>query len=120
MAVIEFVLKQLPGALLTFGVMYVWLVAYHDPRVIADARREYVEIARLEAAQAKAAELERQRNAGAQALEEYMKRLAAAQQLDAEEDARHETEIAEYEKLLAAAGRACFLDDADTQFLLKP
>lgn len=91
-----------------------------DPAVARAARSEYVARAELEAAKARLAEVERQRDIGAQALEEYRRRLAAYEQVEAAEDARHELEIAENEKRLQAAGRSCVLDDADIEFLRRP
>ena len=44
----------------------------------------------------------------------------AALKQDVADDARHEQEIADYEKLLAAAGRACQLSGDDREWLLKP
>ncbi len=94
--------------------------AIDDPAVARVARLEFVARAELEAAKARLAEAERQRDAGAQALEEFRQRFAAQEQVERAEDARHEKEIADYEKKLAAQGRGCVLDDGDIEFLRRP
>lgn len=91
-----------------------------DPAVAAAARRYMVAKAELDAERARGTELERQLTAGAQALEEYRRRLAAEQRAQDETDARHEQEIADYEKRLADAGRGCALDRDDIEFLRRP
>ncbi len=99
------------------------LEGFTDGRVDRERKRAlegFVARAELEAANAKLAELERQRNAGAQALEEYRKRLAAWQAVAAAEDERHEKEITDYEKKLADLGKSCLVDADFLDFLLEP
>jgi len=91
-----------------------------DPAVAAAARRDFVERSELKAAEAKADELQRQRDAAAAALEEARKQAEADAIADAETARRTEVEILEYEKRLAAAGRSCKLAPDDLDFLLKP
>ncbi len=105
---------------LTASTLALYDRAIDDPAVARGARREFVARAELVAAKAKLAEAERQRDAGAQALEEFRRRLAVEQQVERAEDARHEKEIADYEKKLAAQGRGCVLDDGDIEFLRRP
>ena len=97
--------------------------AYHrafiHPSIADEARKNYVRIAELEAEKAKAAELQRQITAGAVALEEHRKRLATSEVLHEAETQRLEKEIAENEKALENAGRACRLDGSDVDFILR-
>ena len=97
--------------------------AYHrsfiHPSIAREARADYVRIAVLEAEKAKVAELQRQLTAGAVAIEEHRKRLAASESLHEAETERLEKEIAENEKALEAAGRACRLDSGDVDFILR-
>ncbi len=83
----------------------------------AAAREGYVQLAEKTTAEARAAELERQRNAASQALEEARKRQAADDAAQQAKDAQTDIEIADYEKKLAAANRQCLADPADVQFL---
>ncbi|MGO6726105.1 hypothetical protein ACC717_35495, partial [Rhizobium ruizarguesonis] len=71
------------------------------------------------AAEAQAAEMERQRNAAAEAGEEHRRRLAAASA--AEQAARDtlEIEIQSYELQLSEKNRACAVTAADRQWLLR-
>jgi uncharacterized protein YlxW (UPF0749 family) len=89
------------------------------PSAAREARAGYVLVAEKTAAEAKAAEMERQRNAAAQATEEHRKRLEAAQ---ASEQAARDTleqEISNYERILSAKNRQCVLDSADRDWLLR-
>jgi hypothetical protein len=92
-----------------------WL-ASHDKQLLS----RYVLLAEKTAAESRANEMERQRNAASLALEDHRKRLAASEAAEEHANARLEKEIAEYEKALSAAGRACSLDDLDRSFLLNP
>ncbi|QYA14489.1 hypothetical protein I8E17_00890 [Rhizobium sp. AB2/73] len=82
-----------------------------------EALKGYVLESEKTTAEAKTAELERQRNAASQALEEARKRQAADDAAQLTKDAQTDIEIADYEKKLAAADRQCLVDDADVQFL---
>ncbi len=85
----------------------------------AAAREGYVALAEKTAAEAKAAEMERQRNATAQALTEAAKRQAADELAQQAKDAETDVAIADYEKKLAAANRQCLVDGDDRDWLLK-
>ncbi|WP_412474754.1 hypothetical protein ACK83U_00995 [Rhizobium sp. WW22] len=89
----------------------------HVQTIKDEVLRGYVLESEKETAEAKAAELERQRNASAQALEEARKRQAADDAAQRAKDAQTDIEIADYEKKLAAANRQCLADPADVQFL---
>ncbi|WP_261338273.1 hypothetical protein [Rhizobium leguminosarum] len=99
------------------GVNTTLLTGY--PSAARQARAGYVLLAEKSAAEAQAAEMERQRNAAAQATEEHRKRLAAASA--AEQAARDtlETEIQSYELQLSEKNRACAVTAADRQWLLR-
>jgi len=102
------------------------LVLYHlyavtigYPSAAREARQGYVLLSEKTAAEARAAEMERQRNAAAQATEEHRKRLEAAQ---AQEQAAKDTledEIAKYELVLSQNNRACTLSPDDKRWLLE-
>ncbi len=85
----------------------------------AAAREGYVALAEKTTAEAKAAEMERQRNAAAQALTEAAKRQAADELAQHAKDAETDVAIADYEKKLAAANRQCLVDNDDRDWLLK-
>ncbi|MBB3608688.1 hypothetical protein [Rhizobium sp. BK602] len=87
----------------------------HDKGVLAG----YVAIAEKTTAEAKAAEMERQRNAASQALSEVAKRQAADEAAQRATDAQTDLELFEYEKRLAEANRQCLINDADRSWLLK-
>jgi hypothetical protein len=87
----------------------------------ADAARSgYVLEAEKTAAEAKAAKIERDRAAAQIFIDAYQVQVMNRQTLDALENEQHEQEIADYEKKLSAAGRACHVTDADRSFLLNP
>ena len=70
-----------------------WLAA-HDAAISAKARSGYVALTVLEAANARAAEVERQRTAATTALENYRKRAVEAKTAEDEANARLEAAIA--------------------------
>jgi len=90
-----------------------WWLADHDRATLAG----YVSLAEKTTAEAKAAEMERQRNASAQALDEARKRQAADEAAQLAKDAQTDIEIADYEKKLSAANRQCLADPGDVEFL---
>lgn len=110
-------IPAIAGAVVAFGIFGLYNQWIDNPRVTAAARREYVEIAQLEAERAKAAELQRQRDAAAQAFEEYRRHLTAALANEVAEGRKQEQLIAEYERRIEAAGRAWLLDEEDKAFL---
>jgi hypothetical protein len=109
------------GAGVAAGLMlyHLYAVTIGYPSAAREARAGYVLIAEKTAADAKAAEMERQRNAAAQATEEHRKRLEAAQ---AQEQAAKDTleqEISNYERILSEKNRACAVTAADRDWLLR-
>ncbi|NKL79976.1 hypothetical protein [Rhizobium leguminosarum] len=109
------------GAGVAAGLMlyHLYAVSIGYPSAARQARAGYVLVAEKSAAEAKAAEMERQRNAAAKAGEEHRKRLAAAEA--AEQAARDilEIEIQSYELQLSEKNRACAVTAADRQWLLR-
>ncbi|UWM82599.1 MULTISPECIES: hypothetical protein [Rhizobium] len=109
------------GAGIAAGLMlyHLYAVSIGYPSAARQARAGYVLVAEKSAAEAKAAEMERQRNAAAEAGEEHRKRLAAAEA--AEQAARDtlEIEIQSYELQLSEKNRACAVTAADRQWLLR-
>ncbi|MGO8057181.1 hypothetical protein ACC716_03120 [Rhizobium johnstonii] len=109
------------GAGIAAGLMlyHLYAVSIGYPSAARQARAGYVLLAEKSAAEARAAEMERQRNAAAKAGEEHRKRLKAAEV--AEQAARDtlETEIQSYELQLSEKNRACAVTAADRQWLLR-
>lgn len=93
-----------------------WLIII--PLEVREAKQGMVLEVRAVAAEAKAAELERQVSAGAIVIEAYQIQLKNSRA--AEEAAADEVEkrISEYEALRKTAGRSCTVDPADHRFLL--
>ncbi|NNH65873.1 hypothetical protein [Rhizobium laguerreae] len=109
------------GAGIAAGLMlyHLYAVSIGYPSAARQARAGYVLVAEKSAAEAQAAEMERQRNAASQATEEHRKRLAGAEA--AEHAARDtlEIEIQSYELQLSEKNRACAVTAADRQWLLR-
>lgn len=84
------------------------------------AVEDLVHSAEKEALAARLAEERRLREAGERALAGYTQALAAAEARQAAEGEKREQEIADYEKKLAEAGRACLLDRDDLEWLRQP
>ncbi|MBY4607926.1 hypothetical protein K6M90_09700 [Rhizobium sp. 9T] len=109
------------GAGIAAGLLlyHLYAVAIGYPSAEREARAGYVVLAEKAAADAKAAEMERQRDAAARAGEEHRKRLQAAKA--AEQAARDtlENEIRSYELDLSQKNRACAVTAADRQWLLR-
>lgn len=109
------------GAGLLAGLMlyHLYAVSIGYPSVAREARAGYVLIAEKTAAEAKAAEMERQRNAAAQATEEHRKRLEASQAAEQAAKDTLEQEISSYELQLSEKNRACALTADDKRWLLR-
>lgn len=107
-------------AIITLAATALYDRVVDDPAVRRQALSGYVRQAELDAANAKLAETQRQRDVAAQALEEHRKRIAALQAAQAAADARREQERADHEKALVAAGRHDGLTDADIKWLRRP
>jgi uncharacterized protein (DUF3084 family) len=109
------------GAGIAGGLMlyHLYAVSIGYPSAARQARAGYVLVAEKSAAEAQAAEMQRQRNAASQATEEHRKRLAAAEA--AEQAARDtlEIEIQSYELQLSEKNRACATTAADLDWLLR-
>ncbi|NNH67837.1 hypothetical protein [Rhizobium laguerreae] len=97
---------------------HLYAVSIGYPSARREARAGYVLIAERTAAEAKAAEMERQRNAAAQATEEHRKRLEAAQAAEQAAKDTLESEISNYERTLSEKNRACAITAADRDWLL--
>ncbi len=67
----------------------------------------------------KLGEMERQRNAASQAVEEHRKRLEAAQASEQAAKDNLENELRSFELQLSEQNRACVLDRAQRDFLLR-
>lgn len=108
------------GAGIAAGLMlyHLYAVSIGYPSAAREARAGYVLIAERTAAEARAAEMERQRNAAAQATEEHRKRLEAAQASEQAAKDILETEIRSYELQLSEKNRACAVTAADRDWLL--
>ncbi|TAY16056.1 hypothetical protein ELH91_04380 [Rhizobium leguminosarum] len=109
------------GAGIAGGLMlyHLYAVSIGYPSAARQARAGYVLVAEKSAAEARAAEMERQRNAASQATEEHRKRLAAAEAAERAARDTLEIEIQSYELQLSQKNRACAVTAADRQWLLR-
>ncbi|MGR9274733.1 hypothetical protein ACU8KI_08985 [Rhizobium leguminosarum] len=109
------------GAGMAAGLLlyHVYAVSIGYPTAAREARAGYVLLAEKTAAEAKAAEMERQRNAAAQATEEHRKRLGAAESENLKSEITREAEIRGYELLLSESNRKCVADRADVDFIKR-
>lgn len=98
---------------------HLYAVTIGYPSAAREARQGYVFVAEKTAAEARAAELERQRNAASQAVEEHRKRLEAAQASEQAAKDTLEDEIAKYERVLSQNNRSCTLSPDDKRWLLE-
>ncbi|QIO44492.1 hypothetical protein HA464_11040 [Rhizobium leguminosarum bv. trifolii] len=96
-----------------------YAVSIGYPSAAREARAGYVLLAEKTTAEARAAEMERQRNAAAKASEEHRKRLKAAETAEQAAQDTLETEIQSYELQLSEKNRACAVTAADRQWLLR-
>lgn len=105
------------AALLALAIIggFRWWLHEHDAAILSG----YVLLSEKTAAEAKAAEMERQRNAAAHATEEHRKRLEAAQASEQAAKDTLETEIRSYELQLSEKNRACAITAADRDWLLR-
>jgi hypothetical protein len=108
------------GAGVAAGLMiyHLYAVSIGYPSAAREARAGYVLIAEKTAAEAKAAEMERQRNAAAKATEEHRRRLEAAQASEQAAKDTLESEIRSNELILSQKNRACIADSDDRTFIL--
>jgi hypothetical protein len=112
-------IKLAAGILAGLALYHLYAVSIGYPSARREARAGYVLIAEKTAAEAKAAEMTRQRNAAAQATEEHRKRLEAAQAAEQAAKDTLEDEIRSYELQLSEKNRACAVTAADRQWLLR-
>ncbi|MBP2486431.1 hypothetical protein ACU8LZ_04515 [Rhizobium leguminosarum] len=98
---------------------HLYAVSIGYPSAAREARAGYVLLAEKSAAEARAAEMERQRNAAAWANAEHRKRLAAAEAAEQAAKDTVEIEIQSYELQLSEKNRACAVTAADRQWLLR-
>ncbi|PDV89948.1 hypothetical protein CO652_00565 [Rhizobium sp. H4] len=107
------------GVLAGLAIYHLYAVTIGYPSAAREARAGYVLLAEKTASDAKAAEMERQRNAAAQATEEHRKRLEAAQAAEQAAKDTLEQEISSYERQLSEKNRACAVTAADRDWLLR-
>ncbi|WP_049734543.1 hypothetical protein [Rhizobium ecuadorense] len=112
-------LKMGAGIAAGLVLYHLYAVSIGYPSAAREARAGYIMLAEKSAADARAAEMERQRNAAAQATEEHRKRLAAAEASEQAARDTLETEIQSYELQLSEKNRACAVTAADRQWLLR-
>ncbi len=109
-------LKLAAGAIVGGLLVYIFMSLVTVPAAERQARAGYVALAEKTTAEAKAAEMERQRNAASQALTEAAKRQSADEIAQQAKDAETDVAIADYEQKLTAANHQCLADPADVQF----
>ncbi|KPH10305.1 hypothetical protein CO657_04030 [Rhizobium acidisoli] len=109
------------GSGIAAGLMlyHLYAVAIGYPSAAREARAGYIMLAEKTTAEAKAVEMERQRDAAAEATEEHRKRLKAAEASEQAARDTLETEIQSYELQLSEKNRACAVTAADRQWLLR-
>ncbi|NEJ71799.1 hypothetical protein GR197_14800 [Rhizobium phaseoli] len=112
-------LKMAAGIAAGLVLYHLYAVAIGYPSAAREARAGYILLAEKSAADARAAEMERQRDAAAQAIEEHRKRLAAAEASEQAAKDTLEIEIQSYELQLSEKNRACAVTAADRQWLLR-
>lgn len=109
------------GAGIAAGLMlyHLYAVSIGYPSAAREARAGYIMLAEKSAADARATEMERQRNVAFQATEEHRKRLMAAEAAEQAAKDTLEIEIQSYELQLSEKNRACAVTAADRQWLLR-
>ncbi|MBB3649759.1 uncharacterized protein YlxW (UPF0749 family) [Rhizobium sp. BK619] len=112
-------LKMGAGIAAGLVLYHLYAVAIGYPSAAREARAGYIMLAEKTTAEAKAAEMERQRDAAAEATEEHRKRLKAAEASEQAARDTLETEIQSYELQLSEKNRACAVTAADRQWLLR-
>jgi len=116
MNIIEIIKAAAYGALgVCAASLLFWLIII--PIKEHEARKGYVIEARATAAEAKAAELQRQLTAGQLVISSYQEIAKNDRARDEKVAADTETRIADYEKRLQTAGRSCLLDPDDIRML---
>lgn len=113
-------LAAIAGLALAGTAAALWDRYVDDPAVAAAARRGYVLTVERDAAEAELAEARRQLKVASEARDRFALGLAQAQAASAVRSEKLESEIADHEKKLAEAGRACRLDRPDLDWLRRP
>lgn len=111
------IVTALAASAATIALLSVYDRAIDDPAVAKAAQLVFVERAERQAAIASMAEARRQREAVDRANAGFSDTIKAREAAAESERTALEQEIADYEKRLTNAGRACLLDDADVDFL---
>lgn len=94
-----------------------WWLAAHDASTRREALVGYVLQSKLDASDAKLAEIQRQVTAGEIVIASYQEILKNARAKDAADDAQFAKERKDFEDLLVAAGRSCGIDQSDLDWL---
>ncbi|MBX4976092.1 hypothetical protein [Rhizobium lentis] len=112
-------LKMGAGIAAGLVIYHLYAVSIGYPSAARQARAGYVMLSEKTAAEARAAEMERQRDAAARAGEDHRKRLEAARASEQAARDTLENEIRSYEFELSQKNRACAVTAADRQWLLR-
>ncbi|MBX4956998.1 hypothetical protein HJB51_00385 [Rhizobium lentis] len=112
-------LKMGAGIAAGLVIYHLYAVSIGYPSAARQARAGYVMLSEKTAAEARAAEMERQRDAAARAGEDHRKRLEAARASEQAARDTLENEIRSYELELSQKNRACAVTAADRQWLLR-
>lgn len=94
-----------------------WWLSWHDAGVRQEALVGYVLQSKVDAAEAKLTEVQRQVAAGQIVIASYQEILKNARAKDAADDEKFAKERKDFEALLVAAGRSCGLDAGDLEWL---
>lgn len=94
-------------------------VATESAKAAEAARKGYVQEARATAAEAKAAELQRQLDAGAIVISSYQEIAKNVRAAEEQAETEVETRIKENEKKLSDEGKDWRLDQSDIDFILR-
>lgn len=107
------------GVALALIAFSTWNALIDNPRVIAEARKEYVLKSELVSLETKQALEESRRKAAESIASQYKKNLGEALAKNEADQVKQELEISEYEARLKTAGRVCFLNSSDIEWLKK-
>lgn len=103
------------SAIAIIAIFLIWLAA-HDSNIRHNALKGYVQQSQLDAANAKLAEIQRQKNVAETALSDFQKQKIEDQRAQAAKDAQEDEK---YEKELKAAGRAWILERPDIDHIMR-
>lgn len=108
------------GVALSALAIFTWNALIDNPRVIAQARMDYVAKSEVTSAQTKAKLEENRRKIAENISKAYSNNLQEVLKQTKMARDEQEVEIAEYEARLKSAGRVCFLNNSDIDWLRKP